>query len=212
MRKPRNYDTTEVFGTYEPIPAGNYKMSIYKVEESKSKKGNPMLIVWLDIAEGEYRGRIFNEYKNDTRSPRDWNMKFYVSMEDDNGNCHKALKTFINAVEKSNRHFDESVIWGEEFTTYFEHCVVGGAIRREEYLNQKGERKWSSKVSAVFPVEEIETRAVPNDKPLAEDKPAMPSYMNNARPTGGFNAGDGFSSRRSYAGYDDEDRREPSYF
>lgn len=203
MRKPRNYDSTAIFGGgYEAIPNGNYKMRICRMDETTAKtSGAPMLQVWLDVAEGEHKGRYQREY--DANSKYGWGMVFNVMVEDKDGNCHRALKTFINAVAESNRGFDEDIIWDDHFCDYFMGCALGASIRREEYINQKGENKWVSRVKDVFPVAEIDTRAVPADKPLESTDSAVPSYM---RQTAGAAPKSYQSQTGGFAGYQSQSR------
>ena len=44
-------------GEYEETPYGKYIVSVEKMELKESKSGKPMLSVWFDIKEGEYKGR-----------------------------------------------------------------------------------------------------------------------------------------------------------
>ena len=51
-------------GNFEPLPAGDYKLEIEKVEEKTSKAGNPMLNVTFNVVDHEeYEGRkVFDLY------------------------------------------------------------------------------------------------------------------------------------------------------
>lgn len=51
-------------GNFEPLPAGDYKLEIEKVEERVSKAGNPMLNMTFNVIDHEkYEGRkVFDLY------------------------------------------------------------------------------------------------------------------------------------------------------
>lgn len=47
-------------GDFEPLPDGQYEVSVEKMELTESKKGDPMLTIWFKVIEGNYEGqRIF---------------------------------------------------------------------------------------------------------------------------------------------------------
>lgn len=45
-------------GDFKEVPAGKYEIKIEKLELSISKKGDPMLVCWMKILEGEYEGSM----------------------------------------------------------------------------------------------------------------------------------------------------------
>ncbi len=177
MLKPNNFDNTVAYGDYEPLPAGNYRCMIYQVFEAKSKAGRDMLVVWLDILDGEHRGRFTKEFREDTRQDKDWPIsgRYYQLVYDKEGQCNRGFRTLIDAVAASNKGFDPNRIWGPSFVDHFKNMVVGAGFGREQYKNKDGELKWSTKVTGIFPVDEIETRKVPADKPYEEYTPSYAS-------------------------------------
>ncbi|MEK4715251.1 DUF669 domain-containing protein [Sporosarcina sp. FSL K6-5500] len=47
-------------GDFEPLPDGQYEVSVEKLELTESKKGDPMLTIWFIILTGEYeKQRLF---------------------------------------------------------------------------------------------------------------------------------------------------------
>lgn len=47
-------------GDFEPLPDGQYEVSVEKLELTESKKGDPMLTIWFKVLEGDYENqRIF---------------------------------------------------------------------------------------------------------------------------------------------------------
>lgn len=45
-------------GNYKEIPHGKYEVSIEKMELKATKKGDPMVSVWMKICEGEFKGSL----------------------------------------------------------------------------------------------------------------------------------------------------------
>ncbi len=134
MKKRDNWDNIEsaTIGEFKNLPAGGYVCKILKAECGTSKNGNEMLVLSLDIAEGEYAGYYmdgFNARKEkakDGETPK-WYCKMYQLTE---GNSEKFYKGLITTIEQSNSgykwDFDEKslknkligVIFGEEEYTY----------------------------------------------------------------------------------------------
>lgn len=47
-------------GDFKEVPCGVYEVSVQKMELKESKKGDPMLSIWFNILEGEYKNsKIF---------------------------------------------------------------------------------------------------------------------------------------------------------
>lgn len=179
MNKPKNYDTTEAFGTFTPLELGGHVCKIMKVEETKSRNGKEMIKISLDIAEGSQKGYYTNQYRNDNRTDKKWGCIVYQLTEDNDGNTNKGFKTFIDAVEKSNSNFKESEIWNERFSTYFKDKLVGGVFGREQYEAKDGSLKWSTKCVQFRPVSVIrEGVEVPEDKYLNSSN--APKQANSA--------------------------------
>ena len=45
-------------GNYKEVPHGKYEVSIEKMELKATKKGDPMVSVWMKICEGEHKGSL----------------------------------------------------------------------------------------------------------------------------------------------------------
>ena len=175
MIKPNNYESTKEYGSFEQLPPGNYECRIKEVIETTSKTNKPMLQIHLDIASGEYAGFFAEQYKDDTRQDKKWPCIVYQLTEDNDGNCSRGLKTFINAVAASNYGFDVSAIWGDAFCNFFKNKLVGSAFRREQYENRSGELRWSVKSFRFFAADTVADQPEPEDKPLV--KKERPSYF-----------------------------------
>ncbi|MGE6962644.1 DUF669 domain-containing protein [Bacillus thuringiensis] len=50
-------------GDFEKVPDGQYEVAVEKMELTESKNGDPMLMIWFDIVDGEYEGQKIFYYK-----------------------------------------------------------------------------------------------------------------------------------------------------
>ena len=95
MKKPQGWDETDTKKTEPPkkksVPAGKYVCAITAAESAKSKAGNNMLVLTLDIAEGPRKGF----YKGT-------DLKYYQLTD---GNSLKYCKALIETIEQSNPGF-----------------------------------------------------------------------------------------------------------
>lgn len=169
MKKPTNYDTTEVTGEFTPLKPGGHICKIMQVKETKSKSGLDMLEISLDIAEGEQKDYYAKAYRSDTRTDKKWGCVVYLVVDESTDYGVKNLKTFTTSVEKSNNGF--SIAWGDNFAKCFANKLVGGVFGREQYLNNSNEVKWSTKCKWFRSVESIRAGVdVPEDKLLPDDQ------------------------------------------
>ena len=58
MRKPNNYEETQVQGEFTPVELGGHKLVIKQVEERMSKTNKPMIVVFFDFAPGDKQAVI----------------------------------------------------------------------------------------------------------------------------------------------------------
>ncbi len=167
MNKPKDFDTAKATGGYSPLPVGGYVCKITGVKEMKSAKGKDMLKIALDIAEGDEQGRFEKEFKNDTRPDKKWPNSgiLYQLTYDQDGNTNGGFKSFTNCVVDSNDGFQ--IAWGDGFTDCFKGKLVGVLFGREQYVNQTGELRWSTKPRYFRTVKQIRA----NDFRVPEDKP-----------------------------------------
>ena len=169
MIKPNNYDNTAAFG--EELELGGHVCKIMKVEETVSKSGKDMIVISLDIAEGEQAGYYAEKYRSDTRQEKKWGCIVYQLVHDADGNTNRGLKTFHTAVEESNPGFQ--VAWGNDYSACFAGKLIGGVFGREEYIKQNGQPGFATKCRYFRSVDTIRKGIkVPEDKLLdAAQKP-----------------------------------------
>lgn len=71
MNKPNNYDNTRSGGgEFEPIELGGHRGIIKQVEETTSKTGKPMAVVYIDFAPEDKQPRYLKTSTKTTPEPR----------------------------------------------------------------------------------------------------------------------------------------------
>ena len=190
MNKPNNYDATPI-SDYTPIELGGHYLVIKRVEEAMSKENKDMIIVSFDTAlEDKQPGFFMNEFKNDSRSNKKWPRagRQYILVNDNEGNCSRSFKRFINCVEKSNDGFVTQ--WGEGFVSQFLGKRVGGVFGEveNEYngrVTMRHELRWFCSKDAVESAGVPEPKLLPNsnkDLSLPEGFINIPDGINEEVP------------------------------
>ena len=162
MNKPANSDATEAAtGDFKRLPAGGHHCVIKAARVTKSKKGNDMLELRIDIAApDEFAGYFTERYKHFLESdpqakwPSDGTYRQLTE-----GNSLKFFKGMIVNLEKSNPgwqwHWDESELPGKKF---------GGVFQEEKYIGNDNKEHTSVKCVSIRPDEGIEGVTVPTPK------------------------------------------------
>ncbi len=60
-------DAKENTGNFKEVPLGTYEVSVNKMELGESKKGDPMVIIWFKILNGEYKNSLIFMYQTITQ-------------------------------------------------------------------------------------------------------------------------------------------------
>lgn len=167
MKPINNWNNVKpVGGESKKLPAGGYVCQIIGAKEEMSRNRHPMLVVALEIAEGEYAG-FYREKYNGQKWP---NQAILRIMEPDGNKdtpdvySKKAgrVKKFIQDVERSNEPYvfkwDESTLRGK---------YVGGLFGEEEFETDTG-TAWATKIFYTTTVANIREGKfnVPNSRPL----------------------------------------------
>lgn len=100
MVKPYGYDEAEAtsFGDNVKLPPGGYICQIKQAEITKSRSNKEMLILYLDIIEGEYTGYFENKHNNlspEKKEIKNWGCKYYQLTEVDSTKFFKGLITAV---------------------------------------------------------------------------------------------------------------------
>lgn len=146
MKAINNFDKIQENTSFAKLPVGGYIVKILNVQDVPEKE---YLKISFDINEGEHKGFFGKAFKEDTRADKKWpNAGSFIRSYKE-----KALpmfKGFTNAIENSNKgyswNFDEKSLVNK---------VVGIIVGEEEYLNQKGQLRKRTYVSAVRSVDTI---------------------------------------------------------
>lgn len=162
-------------GEWETLDPGGYVCKIVKAEDSVSKSGKEMLILYFDIAEGQSSGFYKRQYEQSKqyRSEPKWQGVYYQISE---GDQTKYFKGLITTLEESNHFrfdFNEKNLVGK---------IFGGIFGREEYKNAKGECKFNTKLSFVRSADEVRKGnfEIPKDKLLSGQQTMIAKATDNA--------------------------------
>lgn len=121
MQMPKGYAEAQAGGDFVKVNLGGHKMVIKQVQETKSKTGADMIVVYFDFdLSDEQRGYFADLYKKDTRADKKWpnNGTKYIMVNDSEGNTNRDFKGFCTSVEDSNTGFKTQfgiADWGAQF-------------------------------------------------------------------------------------------------
>ena len=157
MIKPNGYDEAAVYSNYKKLPKGGYVCRIMKVEEGKSKStGVDQLLIYLDIADGEYKGIFAENYKNSRQEFPKWGCIAYQPVYDSTtGMTNPRFKAFLTAVEESNPGFVVDRTWGDDFVKFYKDKYVGFVFGEEVYTGNDGKEHISVKPKFCMSVDKI---------------------------------------------------------
>lgn len=169
MNKPVGFDEAETFQEFKRLPKGGYICKIVKLEEAISQNGNDMINVYLDIADGEFKGYYMRRYQNDTREQKKWGCIYrQVILDTTTQKTSSGFKGFITSVEESNPGFVNAQIWNDNFTKYFKDKFIGCIFADKHYLNGNNEEKSCAVPSRICSIGRIKNGdfKMPDDIPL----------------------------------------------
>lgn len=166
MNKPADFDNVQEFTNVPQLPPGGYICRIIGVQETTAKSsGAAMLKIGVDIAEGEFKGHFQRLFDSDNRSDKKWRavVNQLVYAPDGSNTTNRGFKTFVTSVQKSNNGFQ--VQWGNNFAPCFKGRLVGVVFRREGWIDDNGEVRFTTKPAWFHSVDEIRKGVpVPEDK------------------------------------------------
>lgn len=171
--------TPEVAGNGEQLPVGGYVCQILGAEEAVSRKGNDMLKVAFDIADGEYAGFYGRKFENKRKFDANakWPGMYYCPTR---GERVGRFKGFIKTIENCNEGYAWD--WNE---ASLKGKLFGGVFGEEEFLTDDNKLMTTVKLRFVLPVEGIEDAPAPKLKQL--------SAADRAKLDGGGDSGNAFS-------------------
>lgn len=162
-------------GAFKGLPAGVYKCVVKQASVKLSKKGQEMLVLCLDIAEGEYAHHFTDlfakrhEEASQKGEQAKWpNQAVYYQLTQ--GDFLPRFKFCIDCFEESNPGFTFS---GDEKSLM--NKVVAVVFREEEYRSQRdGQVRTSVKCDRIVPLSKMADTKVPGVKKLKEDNEQRP--------------------------------------
>ena len=166
MNKPVGYDTAQIFGQAQILPAGGYKCIIKNAVCAKTQNQKEYLKLEIDIAEGEYKDFYANKYKNDTRENKKWSGTWTIFTEGyEPETTNRVFKGLIELIKQSNENF--TFQWNVEGN---EKSLIGKKIgivfRVEEFMTQDGQIKKATKPYFAVKYDDVEKVQVPPEKLL----------------------------------------------
>lgn len=157
MDKPKFYDEVVASnGDFRPVTPGGYICKIINAKVQKSKAGNDMLVIALDIIEGDFKDYYKNRFEQDNRADKKWGCVLRLVIDDPTKDedvrkkMQSRLKGAIKAIEESNEGF--TFDWDEE---KLKDKIIGGEFAIEEYIGADGSVKNIAKISRLRSVEAI---------------------------------------------------------
>lgn len=155
-------------GEFEKVPAGAYICVITKVEDFEKQE---KLVVYYDIAEGEYAGH----YER-TRNEKgwDWYGRYTKSYKT---TAQRFFKRFCTSVSKSNGNFvfDAGAVNADEQTLVGKK--IGLVFQEEEYYSNSGDKRTRLIVDHEFSISKIADQKTPAPKLLPEEPAGSDAFM-----------------------------------
>jgi len=181
----KEYENATAFtGEYERLEPEGYICKILGSKVEQSKKGNDMLVLAVDIAEGKYESfftKQFEEKKKNVKSP-DQKAKYpnnaIVRCVLSGDNWINRFKGVIASIEKSNEGFDWEKCKRDESKLI--GLKVGAIFSEEEYERLDGSVGIAVKIYQLRSTEAIENKnyKVPDIKRLPKKGDAFEGYGN----------------------------------
>lgn len=128
-------------GEFATLPANGYVCKVFNAEITKSKAGNLMLVLFLDVAEGDFQGHFkaaADRVKNFDTSKQWDNSGIYRQLLFSNDNkVAPFFKGLLTCFEKSNPNLKLNLASFE--TSVLRGCLCGFVFAAEEYTKKNGE-------------------------------------------------------------------------
>ncbi len=182
MKPYSGFKAQETAGARAKLPAGGYVCTIMSAKEDTYSNGNHVLIIAIDVTEGEYKGFWKSDYDNNTNEDKKWRGTVRVNVPKDDGSEQDAwtkrqFENSIWAIEQSNPgyHWD----WDEK---KLKGKTVGVIYRNREW-EMNGNTGWTTEAGALTSVDKIRNNTF---RPL-KDKPLVNKAQNASQTaSGGF--------------------------
>ena len=166
MKKPQGYDEAQaITGDYQSLPSGGYICRIKRASEQVTRNGKQMLVLAVDIAEGDYTGYFQKIFDANANKDKKWpNGSTYRQLTE--GKSMDFFKGMVTCIEKSNPGYvgfdandnlDEGQLSGK---------LIGCVFGREQYPKDNGGLAFATKIVQIRSVEAIKAGVEPPEDKL----------------------------------------------
>lgn len=177
MEKIQGYDEAQaITGEYERLEAGGYICKIVSAKEEKSKSGKKMLVIALDILEGDKKDFFRNRFNENTNPDKEWPAGAIYRQMLEGEKAAGFLKGIMTSLEASNEGFKWD--WDEKKLA---NLKCGAIFGEEEYEKLDGSVGTSTKVKFIRTVKAIQDGnfKVPELKKLPQKGEAFEDFVNS---------------------------------
>lgn len=177
MEKIKGYEEAKaITGEFEKLEAGGYICKIVSAKEEKSKSGKRMLVIALDIAEGDRKDYFRNRFNENTNPDKKWPAGAIYRQMLEGDKAVGFLKGLMTSLEASNDGFKWD--WDEK---KLKDLKCGAIFGEEEYEKTDGSVGISTKVKFIRTVKAIQDGnfKVPELKKLPQKGEAFEDFLNS---------------------------------
>lgn len=177
MEKVQGYDEAKALtGEYEKLEAGGYICRIKNAKEETSRSGKKMLVIALDIDEGEKKDFFKRKFDEDTKNEKKWPVGAIYRQMLEGEKAAGYLKGLITSLEASNEGFKWD--WDEKKLA---NLKCGAIFGDEEYERLDGSIGISTKIKYIRSTKCIEegNYKTPELKKLPQKGEAFEDFLAN---------------------------------
>lgn len=177
MEKLQGYEEAQaITGEYEKLEAGGYICKIINAKEEKSKSGKRMLVLALDILEGDKKEFFRNRFNEDNRPEKKWPAGAIYRQMLEGNKAVGFLKGLMTSLEASNEGFKWD--WDEK---KLKGLKCGAIFGEEEYEKLDGSIGTSTKVKFIKTIKAIQDGnfKIPEIKKLPKKGEAFEDFLNS---------------------------------
>lgn len=177
MEKVQGYEEAQaITGEYERLNAGGYICKIISAKEEKSKSGKRMLVLALDIVEGDKKDFFRNRFNDNSSPDKKWPAGAIYRQMLEGEKAAGFLKGLMASLEASNDGFKWD--WDEKKLV---DLKCGAIFGEEEYEKMDGSVGTTTKVKFIRTIKAIQDGnfKVPELKKLPEKGEAFEDFVNS---------------------------------
>lgn len=178
MEKLQGYEEAQaITGEYERLEAGGYICKIVSAKEEKSKSGKRMLVLALDILEGDKKDYFKKRFDENTSPDKKWSAGAIYRQMLEGEKAAGFLKGLMTSLKASNDGFKWN--WDEK---KLKDLKCGAIFGEEEYEKMDGSIGISTKVKFIRTVKAIQdgNYKIPELKKIPSKGDAFEDFVNSA--------------------------------